>query len=240
MALIPHDVFNDIIKFSDIKTLWQLYNTDQTIKQLCLNNPFVKVLVEYSRNPYFNLGITSTILDNFLNDLVGNDVEMLKRLQLSFGACLIKGNINKKIIILEGSSNGKSTFLALLRILMGCLYVTGSLHLPTKYYKDVHIVSISEDSQNANVVPILNQLCDEDKFTIYAHNANTLTLQNKPNFNNRLNIFEFKTIYVNRPNGNGKISIPNMLGGVLLADTNTLPALLNFLLEGCREVLTNL
>ncbi len=86
--MLPYDVFNDIIKFSDMETLWQLYNTDQIIRKLCLRDPFMKVLVEFSTNPYFNLDAVSPILNVFLNDL--GDQEMLKRLQLNFGAALSK------------------------------------------------------------------------------------------------------------------------------------------------------
>lgn len=241
--LVPHDVFNDIIKHSDMKTLVQLCKTDQTIKQLC--GPFGKVLLEFSNNPYFKPDVKSDLLNDFLNDLTGNDNDMLKRLQLSFGACLIGKNKLKQIIVLEGDSNGKSTFLTLLRKLLGYLFVNGSLELDTIYYDGAYLVNIIESNQNINVISRFKELSGgymsyykhdpiEHKFTIvYTHDGNIDSTDKV--FNNRLNLFNFKTRYVNNPpHVNEKLRITRMID-ILFSDPSTLPALLNFLLEGCRE-----
>ena len=252
--LLPHDVFTDMIKHADMKTLWQLSRTDKTIKQLCLNDPFGKVLLEFSRNPYFNLDIKSTRLDDFLNDLVGHDMEMLKRLQTSFGACLIGKLFNKQIIVLDGDSNGKSTFLTLMNRVLQHRFVNGTLTASTKYYKDAYIVRFieGEDWTNFNFVSTLKRLSGGDviyarhdifehQFTIVIdqNRANLLTSQTDQAFNKRLNVFHFKTRYVHNPafiNVHDKSKIPNMID-LLLSDENVLPALLNFLLEGCREIM---
>lgn len=232
--LLPHDVFNDIIIHTDIQSFIQLYHTDQTIKQLCINYLFDKLLA-FNNHPHFNPNVTSPLLNDFLNDLVGNDVDMLKRLQLSFGACLLDKKFNKKIIVLCGSSNGKWTFTRLLSLLLGHRFKYGSLR-DTGLYKDAYIVNITEEtSYENNVLPILNQLDQENTFNIiYSHNK--LILQDDNIFNKKLNIFNFKTVYVNNPvNINEKLRKPTMLSQ--LDNPSTLSALLNFLLQGCREVL---
>lgn len=242
MALIPHDVFNDMIKHADIKTLWQLSNTDKTIKQICMDNPFYKVLLKFSTNPYFNLDAKSTVLDNFLNDLVGNDIEMLKRLQTSFGACLMGKNISNQIIVLDGFSNGKSTFLELIGKLFGDMYMRGAglSEEDSKYYNNTHIVRLYDTSDwPMNFVSRLKYLSEDNpKFTMVIDPDTGHLASNDQDFNKRLNNFNFRTTYVNNPHHSGeKLKQPNMLNQLLL--DGALPALLNFLLEGCREVLDN-
>ncbi len=244
---LPYDVFHHIIKFADMKTLLQLYNTDQTIRQLCLKDPFMKVLVEFSKNQYFNLDATSTVLNDFLNDLCDSDD--LKRLQLSFGACLIGKNINKQIIVLDGSSNGKWTFKCLIGRLLGDLYVHGDINSDNRIYRDTYIVDFHILWQPFNLVAKLKELsggdsiwCKYDSYepkftTIVTTDIMNIQAPNQPAYTSRLNVFKFKSIYVNRPQYiNEKIRIPSMRY-MLLSDKNTIPALLNFLLQGCRAVL---
>ena len=246
---LPHDVFNDIIKVSDVKTLLHLSKTDHIIKQLCLNDPFGKILLKFSKNPYFNPNVTSTVLNDFLNDLVGYDMEMLKRLQSSFGACLIGRNVSKQIILLNGNSNGKGTFLTLMNRLMGHLMVNGTLYANPKYYDSAYIVRLmEEDCVHLNYTNSLKRLSGGqiiyykhdvlyDIFTIVIAQQDLIT-STDAEFNKRLNVFHFKTKYVNNPyHVNEKLRLKRMID-VLLADQSTLPALLNFLLEGCREFLT--
>lgn len=240
--LLPHDVFNDIIKFSDMKTLLKLYGTNHTIHQLVLNHPFSKVLLKFKTNPYFNLDATSTLLNDFLNDLVGNDIEMLKRLQTSFGACLIGKNISKQIIVLDGICNGKYTFRRLLQRLLGDLYVAGYLTAngnECKYYNDAYMVHFFDTStwHTFNFKEKLKFLSDEPKFTtMITTDINNIQDLNDVPYTKRLNIFKFKSIYVDQPhNINEKLRIPAMLRQ--LDHPSILSALLNFLLQGCREVL---
>lgn len=240
---IPYDVFNDIIALADIQTIINLYNTDKTIRQLCLNYKFTKVLLDFRFNQYFNPQAKSSILDDFLNDIA--DPAMLKELQLSFGACLYGKNILKKIIVLNGRSNGKSTFLTLLRRILGYKYTYGSSIENPENYRDAYILNYMTHNLN---IPHLKYLsggetiyCKHDsydpKFILVLETNDPLIIASTNSLQNRLKIFTFKTTYTNNIQGiNEKIKIPYM-DNKLSADKNTLSALLNFLLQGCREVL---
>lgn len=233
---MPYDIFNDIIKFSDMHTLWQLYNTDKIIRQLCLNDPFCKILVSFNTNPYFNLNATSAILNDFLNDLVGNELETLK---LSFGELLIKNR--GKIIMLTGSSNGKSTFLYLIKILLNNIFKNGCLSLPITYYKSGYILSISETTYEINNTCEKLKLLSKGFNIIYTNNDITdvidiSTTLKADLLDKNLSICGFKTKYLNMPyQANHKVRVPQMID--LLTNKNVLSALLNFLLEGCRQCL---
>ena len=51
--MLPYDIFAHIIELTDMQSIIHLYNTDKTIRKLCLNNKFAKVLLEFRTNPFF-------------------------------------------------------------------------------------------------------------------------------------------------------------------------------------------
>ena len=221
--LLPYDLFYKIIKHTDLKTILQLYHVDQSIRHICLSDPFTAILVKFSDNKYFNLDACSQRLISFLNDITGNDVNMLKKLQHSFGSWL--SNNVKNIIVLEGSMNGKSTFLRLLGRLFDINYVCTSISPYYKKYDNLDLVEIPvyKNSDLYDLYDIPEQLLN---FNIYQINFNIIIVHNNPiTLKHDCTIFKFKSDYV---------YIPFMYDQLLL-DTNTLPAFLNFLLQGCKQ-----
>lgn len=238
---LPYDIFNDIIMNADMKTILNLYNTNSTMRELCMNHPFTKVLIEFSagnpvsdsKNQYFNLDAESNTLNEFLNDVTNNDPAMLKDIQLTFGSFLM-GKPYGKIIVLNGDCNGKSTFLSLLNQLLGYRFVNGSLsHEQYEYYQDAYIVRFpeTENLHPNHYTPLLKQLSGGDeifmKYNTYNPQFNIVIAQNNnfvsndQAFNSRLKYFTFKTQYVNVINGvNQKLMNHNIK---------------NLLLQGCRE-----
>jgi len=85
--LIPYDIFSNVIPFSDMKTIFNLYRTDKGLRELCLNDNFGKVLIKMRHHEYFNLNAKSRSLDNFLTELT--DLEMLDKLQLKLSSSLV-------------------------------------------------------------------------------------------------------------------------------------------------------
>lgn len=253
---LPYDVFNDIIMNADMKTLLHLYNTNSNIRELCMNDPFTKVLIEFSKNQYFNLDAESNTLNDFLNDITNHDKEMLKDLQLTFGSFLM-GKPLKKIIVLNGYCNGKSTFLSLLNQLLGYRYVNAAYSCDNyDYYQNAYILSFQEhDNSDFTYIPQLKMLSGGDSIFMKYHNTytpqfnivisqNNNFFSNDQVFNSRLKYYTFKTRYVNLIpvnviNGVGQKLMNHHIKNLLLAD-NALPVLLNFLLQGCRDFIKQL
>ena len=164
-----------------------------------------------------------------------------------------KKNLNKQIIVLDGICNGKYTFKRLLQRLLGDLYVAGYLTANGKgceYYNDAYMVSFVDTStwHTFNFKANLKFLsggdtiyCKHDpyepQFTpIITTDINNIQDLNDVTYTKRLNIFKFKSIYVDQPHHvNEKLRIPAMLRQ--LDRPSILSALLNFLFQGCREVL---
>src|SRR5438094_226713 len=136
---LPYDVFNNIIQYADTALLFNLYHTNSMVRKICLTDPFTKIVVTFSKNPYFNLNATSPVLMDFLDDLTDNN-NMLKDLQLTLGNILMKKN---QIILLNGSNNGKSTFLVLLNRLFGNLFCKMMI-TDINNDQDTYIVSLVE------------------------------------------------------------------------------------------------
>jgi phage/plasmid-associated DNA primase len=246
---LPYDVFNDIIMNADMKTILHLYNTNSNIRELCMNDPFTKVLIEFSKNQYFNLEAESNTFNDFLNDVTYNNKEMLKDLQLTFGSFLM-GKPLKKIVVLNGDCNGKSTFLSLLNQLLGYRFVNSTYSCDQfEYYQDAYILRFQEyEYHNLKYIPRLKQLSGGDNiFTGYNYNPqfNIVIAQNNnfdsydQVFNSRLKYYTFKTRYVNVINGVNQKLMNHNIKNLLIAD-NALPALLNFLLQGCRDFIKQL
>ncbi len=247
MAYIPYDVFNHIIIYADMKLLLNLYDVNSIIRKLC-TGPFMNVLLEFRKNPYFNINATSNQLNDFLNDLTGHDPEMLKDLQLTFGATLMGKNIAKHIIILDGSNNGKSTFLYLIRQLLGYRYVRGSditdPHIEN--YRNAYIVNYIEPTRPLNISTLkrlsggdpfyYKQNYYDSKFTIIIA-INQFNIPIDKILMNRFKILTFKTEYLDNgynyhPVVNEKLRIIDMIDRFTYC---LLSAFLNFLLQGCRE-----
>lgn len=228
---LPYDIFHHIIKQADMKLLLNLYYTNQIIRKLCLNDSFTNILLEFSQHKHFNLGATSPLLTDFLNDLTDHDAIMLKHFQLTFGGILCK-NPSKQIIVLDGRSNGKSTFVCLISKLLKhkkSFFENDDM----SYYKN-HLVEFSEPNQPLDNEK-LKRLSDEYMIlitTCYLHkNFDTVVM-------NRLNIIRFRTKYMYRPlHENEKPIDIHMIGR--LVHGNALPSLLTFLLQGCREILNH-
>ncbi len=68
---LPYDVFQHILKHSNMLTTLHLYNVDQTLRKLC-HSPFMTALLEYRKTEFFNPDIDFKRLDDFLNDLTLN------------------------------------------------------------------------------------------------------------------------------------------------------------------------
>ena len=256
--MLPYDIFNYIIINSDIQTVWQLYQTDKTIKQLC-NTPFCKVLVKFSSHEFFNLDAKSDLLDNFLNDITFNDKVLLRRLQLALGSCLVGDNILNKVIVFIGNGdNGKSTLLSILSRLLGHLFTKGDsqflenddyFDFDQTYMQDAHIVNftditkvnagllkslVGKDSRfykGCDYIPSFNIIIDT-KILFYENSHQSLL--------NRLEIFEFPCTFgpwaPETPDE--KINDPNMRHHIR-NDNNAMCAFLNFLLQGCRDILND-
>lgn len=236
---IPYDVFNHIIHYATYDVLMNLYFVNKIIRKLC-NEPFCKVLLEFRKNQYFNEDATSDRLNDFLNDITGNDPEMLKDLQLAFGATLMGSG--KQVIVLNGYSNGKSTFVSLINQVLGYRYAMSSFDdFHPKYYTNAYIIHCVEPNQPVDKW-ILKRLSGGDSFYgVDDYNkctllitANQFDIPDDRIMKNRLKKFTFRKIYTN--NGhvkpNKKQRIVNMRGQFMHRD---LQALLTFLLEGCRQ-----
>ncbi len=214
-----------------------LYNVNHIIRKLWLNEPFNKVLLEFIKNQFFNLNASSNQLNDFLNDLTNGDLEMLKDLQLTFGATLVGKNSSKQIIVLDGSSNGKSTFLLLLSHLMGHRYNEENFDYgDSECYQNAYIVMFSEPDQPL-IIPMLNEL--SLKFTMVIC-TNQFYMPVDTILINRFKKLTFKTTYINH--GNNYIPVTGKKRKIinyfdLISSDHLLASLLNFLLQGCKESL---
>lgn len=210
---ILYDNFNEIIKFADISVQLNLYFVNSTIRKLLpmLNDTLVDALFTFCRNPYYNPNAKSALLNNFLNDLTGYDDYMLKDLQRTFGLILTKQH---QIIQLTGSSNGKSTFMFLLRKVFGVLYIRMLLG---SFNKNAYIIEIPDYR-------------DQDKFKIKLSQSTIIIPTNKPLYG-QIKTFQFKTEYTNFPQPHQKLR-QNMEG---LNNPEVFSSFLNFLLEGCNN-----
>jgi hypothetical protein len=210
--LLPYDIFTNIIPFSDMKTIFNLYHTDRKLRELCLNDKFGNILIKTSNNKYFNLDVKSELLDKFLNDIT--NAEMLNKLQLKLATSLtnrlaiivinsieddvkdIQSNeIYENKIILYGFNNGKSTLVDLLRKL--------NLKINRYYEED-----------------------DGDKL-IHMDTGNTIDYKYIFKSNSPAVKFKF--------NNNFKHIVD--MRNLLRSDKNVLSSLLNFLLDGYRKSL---
>lgn len=237
--LIPYYTFNNIITYSDMKTLICLYNTNSVIRNLCNKSRFMKVLLEFNKNIYFNPNIKSTTLNDFLNDLSGNDPNYLLLIQNTFGACLYGKNIKNHIILLEGKCNGKSTFLLLLRKLFGHMYSQTHLNNNSDWrhvlFLEVIHCSIFEHSGYIKALSggddvYYKGIIISPKFTpilndFYVDNNLHQSLER------RLMRIKFQTKFRRDKPINQEIV------NFLLNDNNTMSALLTFLLQGCKNVI---
>jgi len=224
---IPYDVFNDIINVSDCSTIINLYYTDKTIKNLCLKHPFAKVLLNFSKNPYFDLNAKSDILDDFLNNLSGNDKDMLRDIQLTFGSCLSGKNILGKNIVLYGYNNGKTTFVKLIREIFGKFYLCApTCEYIEKFRKNEYIVNLRDPYGE------VNNLMPNDKYTIILEDCPIIYV------NSQFKHIMFRTCYVSNPINLYHKKQNFYMVDILLQPKN-LSSLLNFLLIGCKDLLIN-
>ena len=94
------DVINNIMNNENVKILWQLYQTDKTIQNLCDKYSFHGVLIRFCQDDFFKQDIKSVLSHVSLNNITYNDRLILK--QLSLGTCLIGESMISKIIIFVG------------------------------------------------------------------------------------------------------------------------------------------
>lgn len=209
--LLPYDIFSNIIPFSDMKTIFNLYHTDKKLRELCLNDKFGKVLIRTSFHPYFNLNSKSNLLNQFLNDIC--DTEMLNKLQSKLASSLINkltiiiiNSIEDNVtdiqsdqfttnkMLLHGSYNGKTTLIQLLRKL------------------DIYIDVWQEENDDSKLFNI-------KKGNIISYKCIIKT-------DNPMTKFKFKNF----------VMIEDMID-LLWFDQDVLSSLLNFLLDGYRKSL---
>jgi len=246
---LPYDIFNhfiDITLNNDFNTLINLCYVDKEIEKMCLLRPFTKVLLQFKFNEFYNPTIKSEILTEFLNDISGNDVEFLKEIQLVFGSCLTGKNLMNKAILLQGNCNGKSTFLILLRKILGSLYQAvrpGVSDLQTLKYTSV--VSLSE-TDISNAVPLVKRLLGKDEiYTKYGNikvNPNIIFHQNDDygyEDLGRIKKIKFRTRYVEFVNFHNQKLMCRFYTDKIYNNRDASSALLTFLLIGCRDVLNN-
>jgi hypothetical protein len=213
--LLPYDIFTNIIPFSDMTTIFNLYHTDRKLRKLCLNDKFGKVLIETSNNKYFNLDAKSELSDKFPNDIT--NTEMFNKLQLKLAISLIEKLIIIEIysikaslndiesdqintdnkILFSGFTKGKSTLIMLLR----------KLNLKIDCYCENVFVR--------NRDQLYNLMSGKTMEFRYIFKSNNPSIEIK--FNNNFNLKE-KT------------------RDLLLNDQNVLSSLLNFLLDGYRKL----
>jgi hypothetical protein len=208
--LLPYDIFSNIISFSDMKTIFNLYRTDKKLREICLNDSFGKILIKTSNNKYFNLDAKSELLDKFLNTMI--DADIFDRLQLTLSRSLsdkltiiisnaigddvndIQSNqISTSKILFYGCDAAASPLIGLLRL----------LNLSIDFYLE----TIYDDNSLYNI---------ETKDEIYYHHIKE---SNDP-------IVKFGL----KNNLRALLDIRNS------SQQNILPSLLNFLLDGYRKL----
>lgn len=249
--MLPYDIFNHIIDQADFNTLINLCYVDKKIRQMCLQRPFTKILLKFKFNEFYNPEAKSQALDSFLNDISGNDEVFLREIQLIFGSFL-SHNILNKIVCLSGWCNGRSTFLSLLRKILGDLYraIPGK-NINTSYIKHAKVLYIDESELCEETIPILKRLLGKDgiydKYNNIQPNYNidyNIVITDNTNFTvklgDRVQRLNFKTRYVANAIYNNDIGCKIMdrhLTDRLRNDRDVLSAFLTFLLIGCRDML---
>ena len=232
---LPYDVFNLIIHYADMLTTLHLYNVDQTIRKLCCS-PYMTALLEYRRTEFFNPYATSTLLDDFLNDLTLKDDVFKREIQLLFGQLLTK---NRQFIMLVDKRNGKSTFVNLIRMVMGHRFLRGNID-ECDLFKEADVVNIT----GAINIGRLKSLIAKDEFlTRYGRyrpdhhiivDMNDLNNPNETIFR-RGSAIRFRTRYSQRGSDKtDKKPIDYELFSKL-KDRHVLGAFLNFLLLGLKN-----
>ncbi len=243
--MLSYDIFNHFIDQADFNTLINLCYVDKKIRQMCLQRPFTKVLLQFKFNEFYNPDTTSEALDSFLNDISGNDEMCLREIQLIFGSFL-SHNILNKIVLLSGWNNGKSTFLLLLHKILGNLYrpIPGK-NVCIDYIQYAKVLYIDESQICQETIPILKRLLGKDyiydKYNNIKPNYNIVITDNCGNFteklSDRIKTLKFKTQYISGiDRANCKI-MDRDLTDRLRNDRDVLSAFLTFLLIGCRDML---
>lgn len=247
--MLPYDIFNHFIDHADFNTLINLCYVDKKIRQMCLQRPFTKVLLQFKFNEFYNPEVKSEVLDSFLNDISGNDEVFLREIQLIFGSFL-SHNILNKIVCLSGWCNGRTTFLSLLRKILGDLYraIPGK-NVCIDYIKHAKVLYIDESALCEETIPILKRLLGKDdiydKYNNIQPNYN-IVITDHVKFNEKLGdraqILKFKTRYVPNAiyNDIGCKIMDRQLIDNLRNDRDVLSAFLTFLLIGCRDMLNKL
>ena len=245
--MLPYDIFNHFIDHADFNTLINLCYVDKKIRQMCLQRPFTKVLLQFKFNEFYNPEVKSEVLDSFLNNISGNDEVFLREIQLIFGSFL-SHNILNKIVCLSGWCNGRTTFLSLLRKILGDLY----RHIPGKivridYIKHAKVLYIDESELCEETIPILKRLLGKDNIQTTYNIDYNIVITDHVKFNEKLGdraqILKFKTRYVPNAIYNNDIGCKIMdrhLTDRLRNDRDVLSAFLTFLLIGCRDMLNKL
>lgn len=121
---------SEVLKYLEIITPQETYTADANL--IAFNNgvydlstdtllPFSPEYVITNRIPWdFNAGAYSELCDKTMNKLSCNDAEIRKLLEECIGYCFFRQNELSKSFILTGSgSNGKSTFLDMVKNVLG-------------------------------------------------------------------------------------------------------------------------
>lgn len=224
-----YDIFTTILQFTDIHTTYQLCFVDKTLYQLCSKVHHLIPII-YNCNHIYNPYIHSDILDGFLNDISGNNIEYLKFIQHTFSSLLTN---EKRIILLTGINNGKSTFMYLIERIFYLHKINDINKIKDVPYEPGKILLMDEHE----TLYLLPQSIEIKNSAILINNLTSLIDKRVINLvkkDNDVITIEFQTLYVNYITNNNhhkyiKYSIWHMIA---LFDNKSVSAFFNFLLEG--------
>lgn len=185
MSLI-YDIFTNILQFTDIHTTYQLSYVDNKLKYICYKiKPHLSIIDKYKRiyKPY----IQSNVLNEFLNDLSGNDNEYMKLIQTTIGK-LLSG---KQIILLNGSCNGKLTFIHLMKKTFDLQNVCLTENI--KYYPGK--ILILQEPATINSIPDTISIKNNAILMYNDENMDKILIERLEK-NNTVTTITFKTRYV--------------------------------------------
>jgi hypothetical protein len=218
-----YDIFTNILKFTDIHTEYQLCFVDKTLYRMCSKiHHLIPIIHNYSHvyRPY----VQSDILDGFLNDLSGNDDQYLSLIQTTFGSLLNE----KRIILLTGSHNGKSTFMYLIKRIFDVDKIN-DIEIEYTEYESGKIVLI-DAVENLYLLPDRIYLKNSTILINWLTYLDDRLFIDRVKRDNHVITIQFKTRYISWGNNLGyKSIIWNMS---TLFDNKAVSAFFNFLLDG--------
>jgi hypothetical protein len=217
MSLV-YDIFTTILQFADIHTAYQLSYVDKTLHQLSFKiKPEISIIYKYKH--IYNPNIKSDVLNEFLNDISGNDDEYLKLIQKTFGSLL---NNTKQIIYLTGGGNGKSTFMYLINKIFNLERGYVAAEIQDLLYEPGKIFLIPEDDN-------INNMHDTSKIQ-----NTTIFINNMEFVDDHVTTIKFKTQYYTMHGNNHVYPLLKKrdLNMIEKFDDTVISAFFNFLLDG--------